>query len=268
MLSHLEITIVHFILKIKMNLYMISFIIGLVILLGILWYGMRTKRVYYALKPQLARYTPCGKCSSFPPPPPFPPPAPAPAADTPLDRSNTTTNTNDCSGTWELPPSTVTDNPDGTIYYHMTLKTTSCFQVGKCVVMEIDDSPECVSGGVIGIAFCNGATAGSVNQSPCYRFNLDVASDKVVMDNGTGAYVGSGGEPATTTQTETGLKSLWKPTGTNSIKFCFTSDTSTDLYVNGTKVGSFAHVAFDPTQPTYLGLDSPCITTPMYAKVF
>jgi hypothetical protein len=244
-----------------MNIYRIFSILLWVLLLIWIFYFLRCRGRYIIPNTNRARYPP-PKCVCAPAPAPAPAPT-TPASDAPLDKSNTTTDTSQCGAVWELKPSI--RNPDGTA--SMNIQTTPCFKLGSCVKVEIPDSSACTTNGDIGMTFLNDLPGlPDYNSSPSYRWDLDFSKDTINFGVGTGGWPGSGTD-GTITQTVPSLKSKWS-TGTNMLKYCFVNDTTTDLYINGSLIGSFTHAPVDYTKTvTYLGIDVPCISSSLYAQV-
>lgn len=163
---------------------------------------------------------------------------------TPLDKTNTTTDTQKCGNVWQIPI-----YGSGGAY----VVGTTCLTVGKCITIEFPDTSACST---FGITFL----AGTEFSSTSFRFDFNLANDSVDFNTGFSAFP----NPPLKSQTP-GLKALWQ-SGTNILKFCYISDTEMQLFVNGTQIGTtnFVHDAFPITT---IALQSTCITTDVYAQV-
>jgi hypothetical protein len=197
-------------------------------------------------------------------PPPSTPSTTAPAASppapsaAPLDTSNATTDTTQCDQTWQMQPS-VTDPTTGIVTVHLVV--TPCIAVGKCMSIQMTDMSKCLaSTGEWDIFFLGDPVNGYYEQATSHYTSLMFGGSLNLVDLGTG----TGVEKGTSTAHVPNLSSMLSPTGTNIMTWCFTSDTTTDFYINGTKVGTITH----PSQPiNAFGYNGACYSDPIYAKV-
>lgn len=197
--------------------------------------------------PSFPDIPPCPACGSSQPQYDQPQPQPLPEPQPPLDKSNTTTDLNSCSQTWELPP-----REPG----YIIITGTTCFVPGTSLILEYPDTTSCENekGNIGMILFGSTDSNGNYTNANSMRWDINFNTNTFNFNSG------QGGWPSGNTNS---LPNQWLSGQSNQVKFTYTSAFQIDVYINGVLIGSYSKQFPDALQA--ISFDASCKLPPTYA---